>query len=77
MDQGYPKTVDLALLTVALTDSRGSWDPKHDQGAKCARPGCGHTYERHFDTYADMEPVGCKYCGHYECGTFVEPLPAT
>ena len=28
---------------------------------------CGHTYERHFDGYEDMAPVGCKYC---ECGVF-------
>lgn len=30
---------------------------------------CGHPYYRHFDTYEDMYPVGCKYCG---CGNFVE-----
>lgn len=23
---------------------------------------CGHPYYRHFDTYEDMENVGCKYC---------------
>ena len=23
---------------------------------------CGHAYYRHFDTYEDMKPVGCKYC---------------
>ncbi len=28
---------------------------------------CGHPYYRHFDTYEDMLPVGCKYCG---CRTF-------
>ena len=28
---------------------------------------CGHTYERHFDGYEDMAPVGCKYCA---CGVF-------
>lgn len=27
---------------------------------------CGHTYERHFDSYEEMEPVGCKYCRCYE-----------
>jgi len=27
---------------------------------------CGHTYYRHFDSYEDMEAVGCKYCGCYE-----------
>lgn len=27
---------------------------------------CGHPYHRHFDSYDDMKPVGCKYCpdGH-------------
>ena len=23
---------------------------------------CGHTYYRHFDSYDDMYPIGCKYC---------------
>jgi len=30
---------------------------------------CGHPYYRHFDTYEDMAPVGCKYCG-YRCEGF-------
>jgi hypothetical protein len=30
---------------------------------------CGHTYHRHFDTYDDMRPIGCKYCG---CHCFVK-----
>lgn len=30
---------------------------------------CGHSYSRHFDSYEDMEPVGCKYCSCYD---FVE-----
>jgi len=46
-------------------------DPKHDQYAICARPGCGHTYERHFDPFDGDREVGCKYCGHYKCRTFV------
>jgi|SRR5579862_1635846 len=28
---------------------------------------CGHTYYRHFDSYNEMENVGCKYC---ECASF-------
>ncbi len=31
---------------------------------------CGHAYYRHFDTYEDMYPCGCKYC---QCFTFTEP----
>jgi len=30
---------------------------------------CGHPYYRHFDTYDDMFPCGCKYC---RCDTFKE-----
>lgn len=29
---------------------------------------CTHQYYRHFDTYEQMRPVGCKYC---ECRVFV------
>lgn len=30
---------------------------------------CGHSYYRHFDSYEQMEAIGCKYCG---CYTFKE-----
>lgn len=30
---------------------------------------CGHPYYRHFDSYDNMENVGCKYC---DCLEFVE-----
>jgi len=50
-------------------------DPAHDQQAPCARTGCGHPYERHFDPYYGDLEVGCKYCGHYTCSEFVEPKP--
>ena len=33
---------------------------------------CGHPYYRHFDTYAEMENIGCKYC---PCWEFVEATP--
>ncbi len=35
---------------------------------------CGHPYYRHFDTYEDMAPVGCKYC---DCNHYVEPAERT
>lgn len=35
------------------------FNPDYDGEAICK---CGHTYYRHFDTYEDMENVGCKYC---------------
>ncbi len=63
--------LDLTQLVDLLTDERGKWDPEHDQQSKCNRFGCEHPYERHFDSYGDMEPVGCKYCS---CERFIEPL---
>lgn len=42
------------------------YNPKYGDNRVCI---CGHTYDRHFDSYEDMAPVGCKYCG---CSEFVE-----
>jgi len=33
---------------------------------------CGHPYYRHFDTYDEMRPVGCKYCWPEHCLEFKE-----
>jgi hypothetical protein len=32
---------------------------------------CGHPYYRHFDSYDNMENVGCKYCGCHDFKEFV------
>lgn len=50
-------------LGFKLTRVSSSYDPDFGDGKECA---CGHTYERHFDTYDNMAPVGCKYCDCYE-----------
>jgi len=44
---------------IEKTEISMAWNPKYDQDALCE---CGHAYYRHFDTYDDMEPAGCKYC---------------
>jgi hypothetical protein len=36
------------------------YNPNYDNDKLCK---CGHSYYRHFDSYEDMDPVGCKYCG--------------
>lgn len=41
-----------------------AWNPGYDQGSECK---CEHSYHRHFDSYEEMYPIGCKYC---ECRTF-------
>lgn len=43
-----------------------SYNPNYGDNRICE---CGHAYYRHFDSYEDMEPCGCKYCCCYE---FVE-----
>jgi hypothetical protein len=48
-------------------DELVAYDPKVGDSTPCAR--CGHAYYRHFDSYENMAPVGCKYC---RCDAFVE-----
>ena len=40
------------------------WNRDYNQEAECK---CGHAYYRHFDTWEEMYPCGCKYC---ECNNF-------
>ena len=42
------------------------YNPKYGDDRVCI---CGHLYYRHFDSYENMEPCGCKYCN---CSEFVE-----
>ena len=39
------------------------YDPEFGDDHVCKT--CDHSYYRHFDSYENMMPVGCKYC---ECG---------
>jgi len=41
------------------------YDPEYGDDKECL---CGHAYYRHFDTYDNMYPLGCKYC---RCNAFV------
>jgi hypothetical protein len=37
-----------------------SYNPAFGNDRLCE---CGDPYDRHFDSYEDMYPCGCKYCG--------------
>ena len=39
------------------------YNPKYGDDKICE---CGHPYYRHFDSYEQMDTVGCKYCQCYE-----------
>ena len=42
------------------------YNPEYGDDRICK---CGHQYYRHFDSYENNSPVGCKYC---ECTDFEE-----
>lgn len=42
------------------------YNPNYGDDRLCK---CGHPYYRHFDSYDENRPVGCKYC---QCHTFEE-----
>lgn len=52
--------------TEVITRTIYKYNPKYGDDRICK---CGHSYYRHFDSYENMEPVGCKYC---ECMGFEE-----
>ena len=62
----YPKGRAF-VLDLLRHGTKPRWDKNRDQDQSCA--GCGHPYHRHFDSYENMAPVGCKYC---YCQTFKE-----
>lgn len=53
------------IVSYHLVENR-KYNPKYGDDRICK---CGHQYYRHFDTYEDMYPIGCKYC---DCCTFEE-----
>ena len=46
-------------LEEIVTTTVRNYNPKYGDERICQ---CGHTYYRHFDSWADMDNVGCKYC---------------
>lgn len=66
ISEGVRAAIDNAIQYVPLAEwGAPAWDKNRDQQELCQ---CGHPYERHFDSYEKMSPVGCKYC---ECERFL------
>lgn len=62
---------DKPYIERTVTTVVWAYNPDYGNDRKCQ---CGHDYYRHFDTYDEMEPVGCKYC---HCDEFVEAQPTS
>lgn len=56
-------TQEKPYLTKRVTRTVRMYNPAYGDSKLCA---CGHPYYRHFDTYEEMEAVGCKYCACYK-----------
>lgn len=55
-----------AYLTELVTTTIYKYNPNYGDNRVCK---CGHSYHRHFDSYEQMDAVGCKYC---DCFMFDE-----
>lgn len=58
---------DYEYGNVQLESRLWQYNPDYGDDKVCK---CGHKYYRHFDTYEEMYPIGCKYCA---CDKF-EPV---
>ena len=66
--KNYIETMGFEIVEAVLL-----YDPNYGDEVPCE---CGHPYRRHFDTYEEMSPVGCKYCHGYAEGiTHRRPSP--
>ena len=57
------------VITKRVVVTEYFYNPKYGNDRTCI---CGHSYHRHFDSYENNAPVGCKYC---QCGDFKEAPP--
>jgi len=62
------KTSPYLRTKVMIKRTELRMNPDFPDDARCD---CGHAYYRHFDSYENWEPVGCKYC---ECSQWMPPV---
>lgn len=62
----HQKLIHCCCLPPESAWGPNTYDPNFGDCKLCK---CGHQYHRHFDSYENMSPVGCKYC---RCNVFQE-----
>ena len=45
-----------------IVEKKRMYNPNYGDDRVCQ---CGHPYHRHFDSYENMQAIGCKYCPCY------------
>lgn len=65
--QGSTKYIYLDCSQVNFKSLTYLYDPNLGDNVLCK---CGHPYYRHFDTYNNMAPIGCKYAYLCHCENF-------
>lgn len=64
-----PPIPQLPYIETRVEKIERSYNPQYGDDRICV---CGHPYYRHFDTYEQMDPYGCKYCACYYFAEKVE-----
>jgi len=67
-ESGQTDQSNLPYLEKVKIKIRHKYNPNFGDDRICK---CGHSYYRHFDSYENMEAVGCKYC---QCFHFEDKL---
>jgi hypothetical protein len=67
-EKGNDNTIQYPYIKTEVVNLEIKYNKNYGDDRLCK---CGHTYYRHFDTYDNMEVIGCKYC---ECSEFLEKI---
>lgn len=59
---GFDDSSNKPYIETITIETTRKYNPNYGDDIECK---CGHSYYRHFDSYEDMDPCGCKYCQCY------------
>lgn len=59
----WPNRKNDPYITTYSIQKEDKYNPEYGDDRECK---CGHPYYRHFDSYENNYPCGCKYCSCFE-----------